>query len=156
MKNTGWRRLKTTVGNHDGFTLLETMIGMVVFIVGIVPIMYMQVAAFKDHADSRKNVTMIQGTVSQAEVLVSSWRYDDDKVEALGGNETYGYVDMPVGVPHEDGDAVNKQDLVAYTVETNGLVPGLKMAYISNRINAKGKMYVLGQPVVNTKNFLDR
>ena len=152
MKRNVWRLFKTTMGNHDGFTLLETLIGLLIFTIGIVPVLYMQTVAVKEHADSRANVSMIQGAATQVETIGPSLRYDDEEIEELGGNATYDYSSMPVGMSDE-----HKRELINYTVRQNELVRGLKMIYVTNKLTVDAKKtYTIGQPILNTKDFLDR
>lgn len=151
MKCNMWRNLKATIGSHDGFTLLETMIAMVIFAVGIVPILYMQTIAVKDHADSRRNVTMIQGAVTQAETIGPSLKYSAPEFDAGDANTTYEYDSMPVGVPD-----VKKQGLISYQVRSNELVRGLKIVYVSNKIHEDDdKKYTIAQAIPNLVDPLD-
>ena len=140
-----WHRFMTSAGDNGGFTLLETMIGMMIFAVGISAVLYMEVKAINDHKRSQDHVEKVQGAVMQSEVITEALLYnDEDKLEDDGGNatspDTYGPSDMPVG---------DSKDYAGYRVSEGAIVSQVKMIYMSKKTNANDKKITLGVAMPN-------
>ncbi len=141
MKNIPWRLFKAKTADKSGFTLLETMIGMMIFAVGITSALYMQVEGINAHTRSKQYVETTHGIVQQAEIIGLALGYDDPQMEDDGGNATpgdsdyFGSGDMPIG----------GQEHASYTVRQDAVVQGIKMVYMSNRIKANANPYTVGR-----------
>ena len=134
------RLIKAKVKDKCGFTLLETMIGMMIFAVGISAVLYMQVEGINAHTRSKQHVEAAHGIVQQAETIGLALGYDDQAMMDDGGNATpgdadfFGSADMPI---QEEAHA-------SYTVRRDGIVQDIKMVYMSNRTKAGAKVYTVG------------
>jgi prepilin-type N-terminal cleavage/methylation domain-containing protein len=145
MKNRWWLRFRTTVGENKGFTLLETMIGMMIFAVGISAVLCMEVTAINDHIRSKDHVEKVQGAAMQSETIVKAFLYNDEAALVDdGGNSTttdaYGADAMPV---HESNDHAS------YSVRNDQIVRDVRMIYMSNRVEVDAKKFTLGVAMPN-------
>ena len=140
MKFKPLRLLKAKAKDKAGFTLLETMIGMMIFAVGISAALTMQVEGINAHTRSKLHVEAAHGIVQQAETIGLALGYDDQALADDGGNATpgdadlFGSTDMPI----------MEEEHATYTVRANDLVQDIKMVYMSNRIKAGAKAYTIG------------
>jgi prepilin-type N-terminal cleavage/methylation domain-containing protein len=117
-------------GNH-GFTLLETMVGMMIFSVGFSAVLYMQVAGIRAHANAREQVNEVHGTVGQLEALKmpSEWN------SALLQGDV-------VGLYHASNDLPIKDlDTMTYTVFNDTLVADTQIIVVTNLRDPNAQMY---------------
>ena len=141
MQFKSWRLIKAKVKGKCGFTLLETMIGMMIFAVGISAALYMQVEGINAHTRSKQHVEAAHGIVQQAETIGLAVGYDDQTLVDDGGNATpgdgdlFGTTEMPI----------QEQAYASYTVRRDDIVQDIKMVYMSNRIKAGAKAYTVGR-----------
>jgi prepilin-type N-terminal cleavage/methylation domain-containing protein len=124
-------RLGVKLSGQMGFTLLETMIGMMIFAVGITAVLSMQMTAINAHTTSRAQVVNVHDAVLQSETVVPAYLYNDEEMLGDdGGNfttpDTYDAADMPV-----KGNAY-----ASYSVRNGYIVSQVKMVYLSNKRNA--------------------
>jgi prepilin-type N-terminal cleavage/methylation domain-containing protein len=144
MQNKFWHRLKRSAGKNEGFTLLETMIAMLIFAVGISAVLTMQTTGIDQHTRSKKNVASVQGAVIESETITEAILYNDDTyLSDDGGNttmtDTYGEVDMPV----------RGFDQSSYCVRNGLIVSDVAMIYMSNKPDAAGKKVTLSVALPN-------
>ena len=145
MHNNYWNRFKRSVGENKGFTLLETMIAMMIFAVGISAVLTMQTTGIKQHAQSKKSVASVQGAVIESETITEAILYNDDTLlNDDGGNttmtDTYDSGDMLVG---------GLGDQVSYCVRNGSLVRDVAMIYMSNKPDPGGKKVTLSVAMPN-------
>jgi len=125
------RRLGDKLPDQRGFTLVETMIALMIFTVGFTAVLTMQMTAIKAHTTSREHVTNVQNAVMESETVVPAYLFnDEDHLGDDGGNfttpDTYDGADMPVqGVAN-----------ASYSVRNGYIVSQVKMVYLSNKRNA--------------------
>ena len=124
-------RLGVKLPDQRGFTLVETMIALMIFTVGFTAVLTMQMTAIKAHTTSREHVTNVQNAVMESETVVPAYLYnDEDHLADDNGNfttpDTYDGADMPVqGVEN-----------ASYCVRDGYIVRQVKMVYLSNKRNA--------------------
>lgn len=131
-------RLGGKLSGQMGFTLLETMIGMMIFAVGFTAVLSMAMTAINAHTTSRAQVVNVHDAVMQSETVVPAYLYNDDvSLGDDGGNfttpDTYGTADMPV-----KGTAN-----ASYSVRDGYIVSQVKMVYLSNKRNPNDLKYTL-------------
>lgn len=131
-------RLGVKLSGQKGFTLLETMIGMMIFAVGFTAVLSMAMTAINAHTTSRAQVVNVHDAVMQSETVVPAYLYNDDvSLADDGGNfttpDTYGAADMPV-----KGTAN-----ASYSVRDGYIVRQVKMVYLSNKRNPDDLKYTL-------------
>lgn len=116
---------------NQGFTLLETMVGMMIFTVGFSAVLYMQIAGIRAHARAREQVNEIHGTVGQLEALKMPSEWD---TALLQGNA--------VGLYHSNADLPIKDlDTMTYTVFNDTLVADTQIIVVTNLRNPNAPMY---------------
>ena len=145
MQNKLWHRLKHSAREDEGFTLLETMIGMLIFAIGISAVLTMQITGIDQHVRSKKKVASVQGAVMESETIPEAVLYNDDTyLHDDGGNttmtDTYGHADMPVG---------DIGDQSSYCVRSGLIVRDVAMIYMSNKPDANGKKITLSVALPN-------
>jgi prepilin-type N-terminal cleavage/methylation domain-containing protein len=128
-----WHLLKVKTNEAAGFTLLETMIGMMIFAVGISAALYMQVEGINAHVRSKQHVEAAHGIIQQAETIGLAMQYDSHLLKDDGN--TFGSGNMPI----------TEEQHASYTVRRDNIVQGTKMIYLSNRIKAGAKAYTIGR-----------
>jgi prepilin-type N-terminal cleavage/methylation domain-containing protein len=125
---------------QEGFTLLEAVIAMMIFAIGISAALTMEVEGINMHTRSRDHVEKVQGAVLQNETIGLALRYDDDTFlshdggsAAFGDADPYGASDMPVR-----GHA-----LTSYTVKQDDIVRQVKMIYLTNKRHNGDRAYTI-------------
>ncbi len=135
-----WNRIREKITDKRGFTLLETMIGMMIFAVGISAVLFMEVEGINMHSRSRDHVEKVQGAILQNETIGPALRYDDDMSllhddsnATYGESDPYGEADMPVrGYAN-----------ASYTVKQDEIVRQVKMVYLTNKRSPNEKAYTI-------------
>ena len=97
--------------NQQGFTLLETMVAMLVFTIGILGMMTMTVNALNGYTRSRTSASEVGRTVTNLETLKNAGYRNSD---IFTGSQT-----SPVG---SDGAVVEYSDTVAAVVAETRLI----------------------------------
>jgi prepilin-type N-terminal cleavage/methylation domain-containing protein len=117
-------------GNR-GFTLLETMVGMMIFSVGFSAVLYMQIAGIRAHAQSRDLVNEVHSTVGQLEALKvpSEWN------SALLQGDAVGLYHAANDLPIKD------KDTMTYTVFNDTLVADTQIIVVTNLRKPNAIMY---------------
>jgi prepilin-type N-terminal cleavage/methylation domain-containing protein len=124
------KRLKFR-GNRGGFTLVETMVGMMIFTVGFTAVLYMQIAGIRAHVRAREQVNEIHSTIGQLEALKMPFRWNS---ELLQGDS--------VGLYHSNLDLPLKDlQTMTYTVFNDTLVADTQIIVVTNLRNPNAQMY---------------
>ena len=142
-----WDTIKAKSKQDGGFTLIETMVAMMIFAVGISAALYMQTIGINTHTQTRNHVDKAHGSVMQVETLNTAVPFDDPVyMEDDGGNYTPGDGDPfdKNDMPIRNNDGEKKFDNASFTIRQDYIVQGIKMIYLSNKLKAEGKPYTLG------------
>jgi prepilin-type N-terminal cleavage/methylation domain-containing protein len=117
-------------GNR-GFTLLETMVGMMIFSVGFSAVLYMQVAGIRAHAQSREIVNEVHSTVGQLEALRMPSEWNTELLQGDGAGVYHAANDLPI----------KDKDTMTYTVFNDTLVADTQIIVVTNLRKANAQMY---------------
>lgn len=110
--------LKPVSTAHDqGFTLIETMIGLLIFTVGILAVCTMTSTAIKGYTFARTNTTQVNRTTANTEAL-KHVGYENDNVFSTDGTET--------NVQGSEGA------VLSYADSDNVVVDGTKLIVMQN------------------------
>ena len=126
------RAAKITTG-REGFTLIETMVGMMIFAIGISAVLYLEVVAIRNHTRARVHVNEIHATSGVGEALkLAGW--DDPQMQG----STDGIVYPASSLPIKDSDKIT------YTVYTNALVEGTRVAVATSKLETSAHLFSIG------------
>ena len=123
------KRLKLR-GNR-GFTLLETMVGMMIFSVGFSAVLYLQVAGIRAHAQAREQVNEVHSTVGQLEALKVPSEWDSTLLQGDSVGLYHNATDLPI----------KELDTMTYTVFNDTLVADTQIVVVTNLRNPHAHMY---------------
>lgn len=124
--------------DNSGFTLLEVLVGMMIFAVGITGVLCMEVIAINGHARARDFVQEVHLTSAQNELVSSSFGKDDyQNPSAQGAYGGLANSDPEAGdEPHQSpaGDCPT----ATYGVQQNNLVSGMRLIIMQNQRETPG------------------
>ena len=116
---------------NQGFTLLETMVGMMIFTVGFSAVLYMQIAGIRAHSRARAQVNEIHSTVGQLEALKMPSEWNSALLQGDAAGQYHASTDLPL----------KGLDTMTYTVFNDTLVADTKIVVVTNVRNPTAPMY---------------
>ena len=114
--------VKSILTDQQGFTLLETMVAMMIFLVGITSILFLEVSAINDHTRARDSAGEIHFTVMQTEMLMAPLPWNSNRLApgAPRSNFLVGYTGSLIQEPANFGTGAE------FLVTDDNLVRGTK------------------------------
>ena len=116
---------------NQGFTLLETMVGMMIFTVGFSAVLYMQIVGIRAHSRAREQVNEIHSTVGQLEALKMPSEWSSALLQGDSVGRYHASTDLPL----------KGLDTMTYTVFDQTLVADTKIIVVTNLRNPHAPMY---------------
>ena len=99
------------VSRQEGFTLIEAMIGIMIFTVGISAVLYLEIAAINGHTRARVRVNEVHATSSVGEALkLMGW--DDPEMACSVGGIFHPFSELPIRDNNNIGYIVYEGNLV--------------------------------------------
>ena len=118
---------------EQGFTLIETMIGMMIFAVGISAVLYMEVVGISGHRRAREYADEVHGTSLQTESIIAPEPYSSDDLQGDDVGIYYPASSLPI----------KESNTTSYVVSSDVLVRDTKLIIVSNKRNPDAKIYAL-------------
>ena len=118
---------------EQGFTLIETMIGLMIFAVGISAVLYMEVVGVNGHRRARVYADEVHGTSLQTESIIAPEPYGSDDLKGDDVGIYYPASRLPI----------KESGTTSYMVSSDVLVRDTKLIIVSNKRNANAKIYAL-------------
>lgn len=113
------------VSKHSdkGFTLIETMIGLVVFSVGILAVCTMTIVAINAYNTARTNTTQVNRTTANTEAL-KQVAYENSNVFSAVGTDTSVQGDEGAVLSYSDTDGVVVRGTKLIVMQNNKIKGG--------------------------------
>ncbi|NWH06704.1 prepilin-type N-terminal cleavage/methylation domain-containing protein [Desulfobacter latus] len=132
--------------NDGGFTLIEVLIGLMIFSVGILGIGLMQLSAIRGNSVAKQ---LTEATVFGSDQIeqILSWSYDDGRLKSTNNN-----VDTPTN-SKADGDQADNDDFyhAYWQITDNKPVTDSKTIDVTVFWNRKGKLKSFSLSAVKAK-----